>query len=333
MNSPSVRVGIWCLVACSIACSDDRRTRGGSGGAAPRDGGADAASGDGSGTLDGGHGDGSSLEVGGFDAAVGPDAAGPELGPLCPPALDPPGPNRCDVTLDLVDCPFERTELEGRPVYYQVPLGVPPAAGFPAVVVFQGSFFSPEETQAGGPDLPFGGFYQVQLQALLLHQGFVVIAPSARAGLAWATNFPGYESSEDHAVMLALLDELHLRGRFGPVDPARVYATGISSGGYMTSRMAVSYPGRFRALAINAGSYATCTNVLCSIPDPLPADHPPTLFLHGARDLTVPLYTAEAYRDQLWSQGLEADLLVDAQAGHEWLSAAPSAIGCWFLSD
>lgn len=315
------------MLLCSFACAEDRSSRGGSSGRGSRDGGVDVALPDGSTTWDGGSDDASAFDLGNPDAGPGRD-----LGPTCPPQLDPPGPNRCDLAPDSVDCPFQRTELLGRPTYYQVPLGPPPPAGYPAVVVFQGSFFSPEETQAGGPGLPFGGFYQVQLQALLLHQGFVVIAPSARAGLAWATNFPGYESSEDHAVMLALLDELHLGGRFGPIDPARVYATGISSGGYMTSRMAVTYPGRFRALAINAGSYATCTNVLCSIPDPLPADHPPTLFLHGARDVTVPLYTAEAYRDQLWAQGLVADLLIDGQAGHEWLSTAPSAIGCWFLS-
>ena len=40
----------------------------------------------------------------------------------------------------------------------------------------------------------------------------------------------------------------------GPLDPSRLLAIGVSSGGYMTSRMAVSYPGKFRALAIAAGA-------------------------------------------------------------------------------
>jgi predicted esterase len=118
------------------------------------------------------------------------------------------------------------------------------------------------------------------------------------------------------------------RGVMPPIAPNTLGA--ISSGGYMTSRMAVSYPGKFRALAIESGSYATCSNVLCMVPNPLPADHPPTLFLHGALDVAVPLVTARAYHDQLARQGIETEIIVDDTVGHSWLAVAPEAITCWF---
>ena len=104
-------------------------------------------------------------------------------------------------------------------------------------------------------------------------------------------------------ITVDLFDELDA-GTFGPVDPRRMYATGISSGGYMSSRMADAYPGRFRALAIQSASYAWCSGPACTIPT-LPEDHPPTLFLHGALDLTVPLYTMDLYHDELVDEGVE----------------------------
>jgi len=79
--------------------------------------------------------------------------------------------------------------------------------------------------------------------------------------------------------MLAILSEINNpNGIFGHLNNKNKFATGISSGGCMTSRMAVSYEGEFRALAIAAGSYATCGGILCVIPIFLPRDHPPTLF-------------------------------------------------------
>jgi dipeptidyl aminopeptidase/acylaminoacyl peptidase len=207
-------------------------------------------------------------------------------------------------------------------------MGTPPPEGWPAVVVYQGSLYGPTVTWTGDNTMAFGGFNEVKLQAMLLDNGFVVIAPSAN-GVAWDTNFPGYETSSDATFIPVLLDEIK-KGTFGRVDGAHLHAAGISSGGYMTSRMAVSYPGEFRALAIESGSYATCSSSICTIPDPLPADHPPTLFLHGRNDFVVPIATAQAYEAQLQKQGIETTMLVDPNAGHQWLPIAPEAITCWF---
>jgi predicted esterase len=100
----------------------------------------------------------------------------------------------------------------------------------------------------------------------------------------------------------------------------------------MTSRMAVSYPGKFRALAIESGSYATCLGPICTIPTPLPSDHPPTLFLQGGDDPIVPISTAQAYYQDLMAQGIDTRFVEDATAGHQWLSVAPQEVTRWFTT-
>ena len=63
-----------------------------------------------------------------------------------------------------------------------------------------------------------------------------------------------------------------------------VHAVGFSSGGYMTSRMAYNYEGRFRSLSIASASYYYCGGEYC--PASIAASlkkiyktHPPTLFM------------------------------------------------------
>jgi poly(3-hydroxyoctanoate) depolymerase len=250
----------------------------------------------------------------------------------CAPHFQPAGASRCTVTPTSVDCTPTISTVGGRQVYWQVPLGSPPANGWPAVIVFQGSLYGPDMSWSGGAGLPFGGLNQIRLQALLLDNGLAVIAPTTSNGTYWLTNFPGYDTSADNTFILALLADIAAGTTFGPVDPKRLYATGVSSGGFMTSRMAVSYRGHFAALAIESGGYATCP-ALCTSPLPaLPADHPPTLFLHGGKDpLVAPSY-ARSYYAELIGQGIEGEIIIDPGAGHQWLDVAPEAITCWFLS-
>lgn len=256
-------------------------------------------------------------------------------------AIDPDADARCavsetDVVCDHVTVTFATGAfgVAAREVHLMHPLGEAPPGGWPAVLLFQGSFHSGEGFFEGHEGDEYGGLHQARLVARLLDAGYVVLAPEARydgAGF-WDTNVVPYDLtwdvSEDHQLMVELLDAID-RGALGPIDSTRLFATGISSGGYMTSRMAVSYPGRFRALAIQSASYATCSGVICPVPG-LPADHPPTLFLHGAQDLVVPLFTAEAYAGALEAQGCPTRVVVDEAAGHEWLSVAPDEIVAFF---
>jgi poly(3-hydroxybutyrate) depolymerase len=248
----------------------------------------------------------------------------------------------CTMSADAVDCPSNSVDLTvdqlglvKRKVFYQLPAGTPPAGGWPTVLLFQGTFFNSGLSFHGTSGQPFGAYYQALTVKQLLDAGFAILAPQTHLGGAtfWDTNIPpwtvAWELSPDHAFMLAIFAAV-TEGRFGSLDGGRLYATGISSGGYMTSRMAVSYPGKFKALAVHSGSYATCGGPLCAIPA-LPASHPPTLFLHGHDDLIVPEYTMEQYHAKLQAAGRRTSVIVHDLAGHQWIPEAPSAITDWFL--
>lgn len=254
----------------------------------------------------------------------------------CSPTPAPPS-SRCSTDALVLTCPHNSTTLvaagEARVVHWQVPRGTPPTGGWPVAIMFQGTLATAALSWTASPLEPFGAYYQTQVVQGLLDNGFAVLTPETHlAGLTfWDTNnplVPDYYQSNDHALMLTIFDRL-ADGTFGAVNPARLFATGISSGGYMTSRMAVSYPGRFKALAIQSASYATCAGPLCSI-GPIPTDHPPTLFLHGNLDPVVPVGTMWAYAGALNAAGRPTRVVVDPLSLHRWIPQAPGEVVNWF---
>lgn len=245
--------------------------------------------------------------------------------------------SRCQLFPSEVICSKRELTLPAllirRKVTYEVPLGTPPAQGWPTVLYFQGSFFA--GSRAFAADLAdVAGQYNLTLTVkALLDAGYAVLAPDALLDGAsfWQTNIPPWSllwtTSSDHAFLLSILQAIQ-EGTFGALDPRRLYAMGISSGGFKTSRMAVSYRGRFRALAVHSASYATCSAV-CLVPA-LPGDHPPTLFLHGILDPIVTVPVMEQYRHALARDGHEVKTVFNPTAGHEWLTQGPQAITDWF---
>lgn len=301
------------LALAVLACSPGARERGH--GAAP-----DGASG----------GDGG--------APVG-DAAPPESGAMAdaaPSGDAGPGASRCTVAADTVTCDHQTLTLSGRTVVHAVPLGVAPAAGWPAVIYFQGSFVPGHSAFAANRSDAFGMFQLTLTVKALLDRGYAVIAPDAAVGGTsfWETNIPPYADNwsgcADDVLMKSLFASM-TKGDFGAVSSGRLYAMGISSGGFMASRMAVSYRGRFRALADHSASYATCGQT-CTVPTPLPSDHPPTLLLRGGTDSAVPMSVVQPYIAALTAEGHEVKFVTEAAAGHEWLAVAASAIPSFFDS-
>jgi pimeloyl-ACP methyl ester carboxylesterase len=225
-----------------------------------------------------------------------------------------------------------------RIVRYQLPDGTAPLGGWPAVLLYQPSVFpifwaAPDYT-------PAGAYYQVQTIQALLDAGYAVIEPPtnyARLYQFWDTNIPGmdtytnYTTTDDYGLLNKVINGV-ASGQYGPINGSRLYATGMSSGGYNTSRMAVSWPGRFRALAIQSASYANCLGPSCNIPAYLPFNHPPTLFLHGADDYTVQPSTMLPYHDKLQAMGKDVRKVVVPGIGHEYLPMAPDEIVAWFDS-
>lgn len=294
-------------------------------------------------------------------------------------------PARAQTAAPCTENPFGRITCEyhtlsigspAREVRYQLPVGTVPTGGWPVALLFHGtggllSWSSPASSTGA---LTFGGYYQAQLLRDLLAAGYAVIAPpAANVATGWQTNnrsaCPDGGCSENKGPTAAeyagLADDLFFQALFATIDASaaddglgspvgfgarlngqRLYAAGISSGGYNTSRMAINYAARFRALAVHSASYANCSGRGCVVPA-LPVDHPPTLFLHGAGDDIVPLATmlpypallgANSYTVVDYTRGLkllgdtrcDADSQANCKVGHQWIQAAPVEILNWF---
>jgi poly(3-hydroxybutyrate) depolymerase len=245
--------------------------------------------------------------------------------------------SRCQVTPEHIQCSYQVVEIRDRNVLFQRPVAEPGPNGSPLVLLFQGTGIPPSHAFDAHRDQMFGAYHQAELVHRLLDAGYTVVAPEAhyRGRGFWDTNvLPSslvWDGAPDDRFVRKILAAI-AHGTFGRVDTTRLYATGISSGGFMTSRMAITFPTLFRAVAIQSASYATCATLLCLVPDHLPDAHPPTLFLHGRRDIIVPYYTVRPYRQALERQHIETKVVVDEDAGHAWISAAPDEILTFFAA-
>jgi len=237
--------------------------------------------------------------------------------------------------------------ISNRRVFYRIGANTGPgydaATGrHAAVVLFQGT--SPDgvgtDNGTGGSNGPgatwsvpltkpgaFGGWYQVATVVALVNAGYTVIQAAARyqcivppsigCGYFWDSNIGNRWNNflgKDKALVTALVAQIQPgKTTFGPININAVYATGISSGGYMSSRMANEFAGGingnstvkstskpFRAVAIESASYQNCADP-CSPPE-LPTNHPPTFFLHDPADPVVPFSTMQSYLDRLNTQ-------------------------------
>ncbi|BFM16810.1 hypothetical protein R50073_29930 [Maricurvus nonylphenolicus] len=225
------------------------------------------------------------------------------------------------------------SDITSREIKYELPLGEPPAEGWPVAIIYQGSIFPVEFTRTTKD--PFGGFYEAKTIKELLDNGYAVLAPRAPLELAWLTNAASvlsdglYHTTTDYTFLTNVFQAIR-DGQFGPLNPDRKYATGISSGGYNSSRMAVSFPGEFKALVVHSGSYAECLGPACVVPLHLPEDHPPTFFIHGFVDAIVPWWSMDSYYDRLRFQGYTTDRHTNSLGGHEWFPESAGLVRAWF---
>jgi len=251
------------------------------------------------------------------------------------------GEYACIESGDGLYCQFRRTQIGGagpgarRQVYWQLPSGPPPEAGWPVVFMFQGTGH-PARLFFGAPtDAPYGGLHQVRAVRALLDAGFAVVAPDAWGGICWMTNLFGFRYgwrsrlNPDVRFLEALFEAVRAGG-LGSLDPNRWYAAGLSSGGYMASRMAVEYPTEFRAICVMSAGYASWSGRYGRMVKRLPDRHPPTLFIHGRMDRTTPFERMLVYRDRLAKAGVPTDVMDDPAASHACLAGAGERMAAWF---
>jgi predicted peptidase len=142
----------------------------------------------------------------------------------------------------------------------------------------------PPKFAAAGRDLPF-----------------ILASPQARNGV----------ERFDPVVLDAMLDELMQRL---PIDPDRVYLTGLSMGGMWTYGWASLRPERFAAIAPVCGEWDAA--------DACRFKHIPVWAFHGAQDEVVPLAGDQAMVAAIKACGGDARLTVYPELGHDsWTRA------------
>ena len=138
---------------------------------------------------------------------------------------------------------------------------------------------------------------------------FVVASPQCPSGQTWSND-----------TVLALLDELLAKYR---VDPARVYLTGLSMGGYGTWSLGVSAPERFAAIVPICGGGDPIKVLLAGSRQAQALKSLPVWAFHGAKDPVVKLSESERMVNALKQFGCrEVQLTVYPEAGHDsWTEA------------
>jgi predicted peptidase len=134
---------------------------------------------------------------------------------------------------------------------------------------------------------------------------FIVVSPQAYPGVPWW-------DEETLLILGALLDEVVRAYR---VDPARIYLTGLSMGGYGSWWLATAQPERFAAVVSVSGSgYRTATppaeGTVCKLGDV------PVWAIHGARDMISDPASVKLQVLGLAACGGEVEWTLYPDAGH-----------------
>jgi len=121
--------------------------------------------------------------------------------------------------------------------------------------------------------------------ALADEQGFIAVYPEGYRN-QWVVD-DTYGSSHDVEFVSALLDQLQSDL---PVDPARIYAAGLSNGAFFVSRLACELPDRIAAFGAVAGTMSRNLKDECSPSRPVPI-----VLIHGTADTFVPFDSQTAH--------------------------------------
>lgn len=205
----------------------------------------------------------------GDDAAPTTRVATPPTPPTTPPATQVVS-GACAAPNQIVDRIDVLVDGVGR--YALVDVSATAPAGEPLAVVlsFHGAGMDADAQRT------IDGLVDASTDAVIVHpQGLIVdIDDQVRQVAGWDVQG---NAVDETAFVTALLDELATRVC---IDPARVWATGLSNGGAMALSLACRLPDRISAVAPVAGGY-----VPVDCPD---AGAVPVIAFHGLDDLVTP---------------------------------------------
>ena len=130
---------------------------------------------------------------------------------------------------------------------------------------------------------------------------FIFIMPQCPSSTEWY-----YTNADNITAMRTFLDDI--LARF-PIDPDRLYITGLSMGGIGSWYFAINLPSRFAALvpvAFRSDGWS-----------PAPAKDIPVWAFHGAKDGVIPLSKAQALVDQFKAVGGSVRFDIYSNGGHD----------------
>jgi len=141
---------------------------------------------------------------------------------------------------------------------------------------------------------------------------FVLVSPQCPKDMWW-----------EPIELVALLDEV---GKKYKIDSDRVYATGLSMGGFGSWRLASYAPDRLAAIAPVCGGSETYFAKRFK--------HLPVWAFHGAKDKAVPLERSQAMIDALTKEGAEPKFTIYPDAAHDSWTATydDPALYEWLLA-
>lgn len=210
-------------------------------------------------------------EQGAPAAPADPGAAQPA--PAQPAPAVPPAPAAC-AGKQALSGDLEWTLTSGgraRKVFVHVPVAYDPAKPTPVVLNFHG--FTSNATQQAS----YSGMTRKADEArfVAVHAEGVGAAQSWNAGACCGD--AAESKVDDVAFVGALLDELEAKLC---VDAKRIFATGMSNGGFLSHRLACELSSRIAAIAPVAG--------VLGIPSCTPSRPVPEMHFHGTLDALVP---------------------------------------------
>ncbi len=121
--------------------------------------------------------------------------------------------------------------------------------------------------------------FYANMDAVADTAGFIVVYPEG-INNAWNAFSGMVATPDDVSFTSAIIDDVNRRYK---VDPTRVYACGMSNGGYMSYLLACQLDDRIAAVASVTGLAAPSTIANCNATRPVPV-----LQIHGTDDATVP---------------------------------------------
>lgn len=118
-----------------------------------------------------------------------------------------------------------------------------------------------------------------QLNRVAEQENFILVTPQAIDGAWTVTGFPVGNGADDFGFINALIDDLSADYN---IDASRIYATGMSQGGFLALDLVCNFSDRFAAIAPVSGVLTTALQQTCA-----PERFVPVLQTHGTADSQI----------------------------------------------